>query len=35
MKAVCPGAFTVPPAMAEDMYDRGRYGLSRSRAASR
>ncbi len=28
MKAVCPGAFVVPPAMAEDMYDRGRHGTS-------
>ncbi|BCU76156.1 alpha-2-macroglobulin [Luteolibacter sp. LG18] len=28
MKAVSPGSFVVPPAMAEDMYDRGRHGLS-------
>jgi len=29
MKAVCPGSFAVPSAMAEDMYDRGRHGLSK------
>ncbi|MEK7949115.1 alpha-2-macroglobulin family protein [Luteolibacter soli] len=28
MKAVSPGSFTVPPAMVEDMYDRGRHGVS-------
>jgi uncharacterized protein YfaS (alpha-2-macroglobulin family) len=28
IKAVCPGSFVVPPAMAEDMYDRGRHGTS-------
>jgi hypothetical protein len=30
MKAVCPGSFIVPPAMAEDMYDRGRHGVSKA-----
>ncbi len=28
MKAVCAGAFVVPPALAEDMYDRGIHGVS-------
>jgi uncharacterized protein YfaS (alpha-2-macroglobulin family) len=28
MKAVCAGAFAVPPALVEDMYDRGIHGLS-------
>ena len=28
MKAVSPGSFTVPPALVEDMYDRGRHGVS-------
>ena len=28
MKAVCAGSFVVPTAMAEDMYDRGRHGVS-------
>ncbi|WP_367872775.1 alpha-2-macroglobulin [Luteolibacter sp. Populi] len=28
MKAVCPGSFSVPSAMVEDMYDRGRHGIS-------
>jgi uncharacterized protein YfaS (alpha-2-macroglobulin family) len=28
MKAVCAGAFAVPPALAEDMYDRGIHGVS-------
>jgi len=28
MKAVCAGTFTVPPALAEDMYDRGLHGVS-------
>ncbi|WP_035603023.1 MG2 domain-containing protein [Haloferula sp. BvORR071] len=28
MKAVCPGSFIVPSALVEDMYDRGRHGLS-------
>jgi len=28
MKAVCSGAFAVPPALAEDMYDRGLHGVS-------
>ena len=28
MKAVCAGAFAVPVALAEDMYDRGRHGTS-------
>ncbi len=30
MKAVSPGSFVVPPAMAEDMYDRGRHGVSKA-----
>jgi uncharacterized protein YfaS (alpha-2-macroglobulin family) len=30
MKAVSPGSFIVPPAMAEDMYDRGRHGVSKA-----
>ncbi|MCF7732677.1 MAG: hypothetical protein K9N23_13385, partial [Akkermansiaceae bacterium] len=28
MKAVCPGTFIVPPALAEDMYDRAIHGVS-------
>jgi uncharacterized protein YfaS (alpha-2-macroglobulin family) len=28
MKAVCAGSFTVPTALAEDMYDRGLHGVS-------
>jgi uncharacterized repeat protein (TIGR01451 family) len=28
MKAVCAGAFVVPPTLAEDMYDRGIHGTS-------
>lgn len=28
MKATCPGSFSVPSALVEDMYDRGRHGLS-------
>lgn len=28
MKAVCPGSFVVPAALAEDMYDRGLHGTS-------
>jgi hypothetical protein len=28
MKATCPGSFSVPPALVEDMYDRGRHGFS-------
>jgi uncharacterized repeat protein (TIGR01451 family) len=28
MKAICSGAFAVPPALAEDMYDRGLHGVS-------
>jgi len=28
MKAVCPGSFVVPVALAEDMYDRGLHGTS-------
>ncbi len=30
MKAVCPGSFIVPAALAEDMYDRGLHGTSAS-----
>ncbi len=29
MKAVCAGTFTVPTALAEDMYDRGLHGVSK------
>lgn len=29
MKAVCPGKFGIPAAMVEDMYDRGRHGVSK------